>query len=75
MNKLLLTENNIILYFRRLFGNFNVLSVGFLPGFLSCLVAIFIERPARRGILSLYTIKIVSHSHILCLVPSYTYNK
>ncbi|KOC60924.1 Transmembrane protein 135 [Habropoda laboriosa] len=45
---------------RRVLGNFNVLSVSFLPSFLSSLSAIFIERPSRRTLLCLYVSNIVS---------------
>ncbi|XP_015365059.1 PREDICTED: transmembrane protein 135-like isoform X2 [Diuraphis noxia] len=47
---------------RRLFGKFNVLSVAFLPCSLSSLVAILIERPSRRGLLSLYVTNVASET-------------
>ncbi|XP_063697414.1 transmembrane protein 135-like [Culicoides brevitarsis] len=39
---------------RRLLGHFNVLTVGFLPAFLTSICAIVIERPTRRSLLALY---------------------
>ncbi|KAL5239737.1 hypothetical protein ACI65C_007147 [Semiaphis heraclei] len=47
---------------RRLFGKYNVLTVAFLPCFLSSLVAILIERPSRRGLLSLYVTNVASET-------------
>ncbi|XP_065648120.1 transmembrane protein 135 isoform X2 [Hydra vulgaris] len=39
---------------RKLFGCFNILSVGFLPGIISAYCAILIERKSRRGALAVY---------------------
>lgn len=39
---------------RRLFGGFNVLTTAFIPCFLTSIMAIAIERPSRRPLLSLY---------------------
>ncbi|VVC41181.1 Transmembrane protein 135, N-terminal domain [Cinara cedri] len=47
---------------RKLCGKFNVLSVAFLPCFLCSLVAISIERPSRRGLLSLYVTNVASET-------------
>lgn len=64
----------VLLYnFRKLFGKFNVLSVAFVPCFLCSLVAILIERPSRRGLLSLYVTNVVSHFHNLCLIQYIIY--
>ncbi|XP_011302970.1 transmembrane protein 135-like isoform X2 [Fopius arisanus] len=48
--------------FRRLTGNFNVLSVAFLPSFFSSLSAIVIERPSRRAMLCLYVSNIATET-------------
>ncbi|XP_022173444.1 transmembrane protein 135-like isoform X2 [Myzus persicae] len=48
---------------RRIFGNFNVLSIASLPCSLSSLVAILIERPSRRGVLSLYVTNVLGKSN------------
>lgn len=47
---------------RRCCGNFNVLSVAFIPCFLSSLIAILIERPSRRGLLALYVTNVASET-------------
>ncbi|CAK9815575.1 Transmembrane protein 135 [Anthophora quadrimaculata] len=47
---------------RRVLGNFNVLSVSFLPSFLSSLSAIFIERPSRRTLLCLYVSNVATET-------------
>ncbi|XP_076237939.1 transmembrane protein 135 [Calliopsis andreniformis] len=47
---------------RRVLGNFNVLTVSFLPSFLSSLSAIFIERPSRRTLLCLYVSNIATET-------------
>ncbi|XP_015110710.1 transmembrane protein 135 [Diachasma alloeum] len=48
--------------FRRLTGNFNALSVAFLPSFFSSLSAIVIERPSRRTMLCLYVSNIATET-------------
>ncbi|XP_063985470.1 transmembrane protein 135-like isoform X2 [Diachasmimorpha longicaudata] len=47
---------------RRLTGNFNALSVAFLPSFFSSLSAIIIERPSRRAMLCLYVSNIATET-------------
>ncbi|XP_050429383.1 transmembrane protein 135-like [Adelges cooleyi] len=47
---------------RRMLSNFNVLTVAFVPCFLTCLVAILIERPSRRGLLTLYVTNVASET-------------
>lgn len=47
-------------FFRRLLGNFNILTVSFLPSFFSSLTAIILEKPSRRTLLCLYVSNIVS---------------
>lgn len=47
---------------RRMLGHFNVLSVSFLPSFLSSITAIFIERASRRTLLTLYVSNIASET-------------
>lgn len=41
-------------FFRKLLGNFYFYSVGLMPGILSSLCAILIERKNRRGALAVY---------------------
>ncbi|XP_014253039.1 transmembrane protein 135-like [Cimex lectularius] len=47
---------------RRIMGNFNFLTVSFIPSFLSSIVSILIERPSRRGLLSLYVTNVASET-------------
>ncbi|XP_031827290.1 transmembrane protein 135 [Nomia melanderi] len=47
---------------RRLLGQFNFLTVSFLPSFLSSLTAIFVERPSRRTMLCLYVSNIATET-------------
>ncbi|XP_076272486.1 transmembrane protein 135-like isoform X1 [Rhynchophorus ferrugineus] len=47
---------------RRVLGNFNVLSVSFLPAFLSSVFSILIERPSRRTLLCLYVSNIATET-------------
>lgn len=47
---------------RHVLGHFNVLTVSFLPSFLSSFTAIFIERPSRRTLLSLYVSNIATET-------------
>ncbi|XP_053971782.1 transmembrane protein 135-like [Hylaeus volcanicus] len=47
---------------RRLLGGFHLLTVSFLPSFLSSLTAILIERPSRRTLLCLYVSNIASET-------------
>ncbi|GFG31327.1 hypothetical protein Cfor_12887 [Coptotermes formosanus] len=49
-------------WLRKLFGHFNVLSVGFLPAFLASYVAILLERPSRRGLLALYVTNVATET-------------
>jgi len=46
--------------FRTITGHFNLLTVAFLPAFIASYVAIFVERPSRRGLLTLYVTNVVS---------------
>ncbi|CAD6231969.1 GSCOCG00001677001-RA-CDS [Cotesia congregata] len=48
--------------FRKLLGNFNIITVSFLPSFLSSLAAIVIERPSRRTLLCLYVANIATET-------------
>lgn len=47
---------------RRILGNFNILSVSYIPSFFSCLSAIIIERPSRRPLLCLYVSNIATET-------------
>ncbi|XP_034191318.2 transmembrane protein 135 isoform X1 [Osmia lignaria lignaria] len=47
---------------RRVLGKFNVLTVSFLPSFLSSLSAILIERPSRRTLLCLYVSNVATET-------------
>ncbi|KAJ3655471.1 hypothetical protein Zmor_014602 [Zophobas morio] len=47
---------------RKLLGNFNILSVSFLPAFLSSVFAILIERPSRRTLLCLYVSNVATET-------------
>ncbi|XP_020706488.2 transmembrane protein 135-like isoform X2 [Athalia rosae] len=47
---------------RRASGSFNILTVSFLPSFISSLAAIIIERPSRRTLLCLYVSNIATET-------------
>ncbi|XP_066992281.1 transmembrane protein 135 isoform X1 [Anabrus simplex] len=47
---------------RRIFGNFNMMTASFIPAFLASYVSILIERPSRRGLLSLYVTNVASET-------------
>lgn len=47
---------------RKILGNFNVLTVSFIPCFLSAFSAILIERPSRRTLLCLYVSNIATET-------------
>ncbi|KAK9294584.1 hypothetical protein QLX08_010844 [Tetragonisca angustula] len=47
---------------RQILGNFNFLTVSFLPSFLSSITAIVIERPSRRPLLSLYVANLATET-------------
>ncbi|XP_058793116.1 transmembrane protein 135-like [Phymastichus coffea] len=51
-----------ICIFRRLLGNFNILTVSFIPSFFSSLTAIILERPSRRTLLCLYVSNIATET-------------
>ncbi|CAB0032569.1 unnamed protein product [Trichogramma brassicae] len=51
-----------ICLFRKLLGNFNVLTVSFVPSFFSSLTAIILERPSRRTLLCLYVSNIATET-------------
>ncbi|CAB3375416.1 Hypothetical predicted protein [Cloeon dipterum] len=51
-----------VCYIRRLTGNFNYLSVSFLPAFISSFISIMIERPSRRSLLCLYVTNVASET-------------
>ncbi|KAL2740318.1 transmembrane protein 135-like isoform X1 [Vespula squamosa] len=47
---------------RRLLGSMNIITVSFLPSFLSSLAAILIEKPSRRTLLCLYVSNIATET-------------
>lgn len=47
---------------RRFAGNFNFYSVSYIPAFMSALCAILIERPSRRGLLTLYVSNVATET-------------
>lgn len=54
---------NVALLFRlcrAIMGNFNFLTISFVPSFIASLVAILVERPSRRNLLTLYVTNVVS---------------
>ncbi|XP_034937145.1 transmembrane protein 135-like [Chelonus insularis] len=57
-----LTYPAFICLLRRILGHFNILTVSFLPAFLSSLSAILIERPSRRPLLCLYVANIATET-------------
>ena len=50
-----------MLCFRKLLGSFNFTTVVFLPGLISSVVAILIEKKGRRSTLALYMTNLVSY--------------
>lgn len=49
----------LLFVFRKLFGRFGLWSSAFIPSFFANLVAISIERPARRPALAVYVSNVV----------------
>ncbi|KAG8296949.1 hypothetical protein J6590_045790 [Homalodisca vitripennis] len=47
---------------RKAIGNFNFLTVSFIPSFISSIIAILVERPSRRSLLSLYVTNVASET-------------
>lgn len=47
---------------RALVGSFNFLSIAFVPSFIASLVAILVERPSRRNLLTLYVTNVASET-------------
>ncbi|CAL8143763.1 unnamed protein product [Orchesella dallaii] len=47
---------------RRLKGNFNYFTLGFLPSVLGCYCAILVEKPQRRPLLALYVANVASET-------------
>lgn len=47
---------------RKLFGGYNFLTASFVPSFVSSICAILVERPSRRGLLSLYVTNVASET-------------
>ncbi|XP_059472631.1 transmembrane protein 135-like isoform X1 [Neocloeon triangulifer] len=47
---------------RRITGNFNYLTVSFVPAFISSFFSIMIERPSRRSLLCLYVTNVASET-------------
>lgn len=56
------TFSMFICTLRRILGDFNVLTVSFIPSFLSSFAAIILERPSRRPLLSLYVSNIATET-------------
>lgn len=48
-----------IILLRAIMGNFNFLTISFVPSFMASLVAILVERPSRRNLLTLYVTNVV----------------
>nr|XP_022906472.1 transmembrane protein 135-like [Onthophagus taurus] len=48
--------------FRRVLGNFNILTASFVPSFLASIFAILIEKPSRRTLLALYLSNIATET-------------
>ncbi|KAK7601865.1 hypothetical protein V9T40_009306 [Parthenolecanium corni] len=54
--------------FRNIFGHYNFFTFAFLPTFISSWLAILVERPSRRSLLSLYVTNIASETLYYMLV-------
>lgn len=52
----------IVCTIRRILGNFNFLTVSFLPSFVSSFISILVERPSRRSLLCLYVANVASET-------------
>lgn len=49
-------------FLRAIMGNFNFLTISFVPSFMASLVAILVERPSRRNLLTLYVTNVASET-------------
>lgn len=56
------TYSMFICSLRRILGDFNILTVSFIPSFLSSFAAIILERPSRRPLLCLYVSNIATET-------------
>ncbi|GLG95671.1 Uncharacterized protein GBIM_02600 [Gryllus bimaculatus] len=52
----------ILCCIRYIFGGFNVFTASFVPSFLASYVSILVERPSRRGLLTLYVTNVASET-------------
>ncbi|XP_071439079.1 transmembrane protein 135-like [Hetaerina americana] len=52
----------IVCAIRKVLGNFNYLTVSFLPAFISSFISILVERPSRRSLLCLYVANVASET-------------
>lgn len=64
----------IVLLLRAIMGNFNFLTISFVPSFMASLVAILVERPSRRNLLTLYVTNVVSYLLYHSSVPIFLVN-
>lgn len=49
-------------FLRAVIGNFNFLTISFVPSFIASLVAILVERPSRRNLLTVYVTNVASET-------------
>lgn len=47
---------------RKLLGGFNILTVSYIPAFMSSLTAILVERPSRRSLLTMYVANVATET-------------
>ncbi|KAK3928012.1 Transmembrane protein 135 [Frankliniella fusca] len=49
-------------FLRAIMGNFNFMTISYVPSFIASLVAILVERPSRRSLLTLYVTNVASET-------------
>ena len=47
---------------RNIFGTFNILTISYVPAFFASMCALLIERPSRRGLLTLYVANVATET-------------
>lgn len=49
-------------WLRHTFGGFNIFTASYIPAFMSSLTAILVERPSRRGLLTMYVANVATET-------------
>lgn len=49
-------------FLRKVFGGFNIMTASYIPAFMSSFTAILVERPSRRGLLTMYVANVATET-------------